>query len=96
MSENKFAWGRVCNSRQIGLSTRQPKANIGLSSQGRQFASISHKERADGHERMVLKDRLDRQLGQVTAERSFPPIPSGKRSGLFTRSVISAWIQAVS
>jgi hypothetical protein len=34
----------------------------------------------DGHERMVLEDRLDGLLGPATATRSFPPL-RGKRSG---------------
>ena len=39
------------------------------------------KSEQDGHERMVLEDRLDGLLGPATAKRSFPPFRGGKRSG---------------
>jgi len=39
------------------------------------------KSEQDGHERMVLEDRLDGLLGPATAKRSFPPLSGGKRSG---------------
>jgi hypothetical protein len=39
------------------------------------------KSERDGHERMVLEDRLDELLDPATAKRSFPPLRSGERSG---------------